>query len=101
MGPPPGMTAQSEETERKKDQVHLCAFFTILLLGLAVRLIYIFQPMRYHEAFSFTNDASKALSLALPNYSYPNNHLFHTLLVYRHLLVPLRGVFRIMLRTGE
>jgi hypothetical protein len=93
MGLSPGITAQSEETERKQNQIHLCAFFAILLLGLTVRLIYIFQPMRYDEAFSFTNYASTPLSLALSSYSYPNNHLFHTLLnprlgTLRHTSVP-------------
>ena len=76
------IASQLEETVTKEDKIHLLVLFIILLLGMAVRLTFLFQPMRYDEAFSFTHFASKPLSLGLSDYSFPNNHLFHTFLVH-------------------
>lgn len=72
---------------KNEDKIHLYTLFLILLLTIVVRSIYLFQPMRYDEAFTFTNYASKPLFLGLSNYSFPNNHLFHTLLVHMACLV--------------
>jgi 4-amino-4-deoxy-L-arabinose transferase-like glycosyltransferase len=52
------------------------------LLSVVPRLVYLSQPMRYDEALTFLQFASKPLSEGLSNYSQPNNHLFHTLLVH-------------------
>lgn len=64
------------------EKVHRYTLLLILLLGVAVRMVFLLQPMRYDEAFSFTHYAGKPLSLGLSDYSFPNNHLFHTLLVH-------------------
>jgi hypothetical protein len=66
----------------REDTMHLCALFMILLLAIVVRLFFLFQPMRYDEAATFTHYASKPLYFGLSNYSFPNNHLFHTFLVH-------------------
>ena len=60
-------------------QIFLIALFSA---GIVVRMSFLFQPIRHDEAFTFTNYASKPLVLALSNYSFPNNHLFHTFLVH-------------------
>ena len=53
-----------------------------LLAGaLLMRLLYIRQPIRHDEAYTYLYFASEPLGAALGDYSYPNNHLFHTLLV--------------------
>lgn len=70
------------EIVRKEERVHLFTLSIVLLLAVVSRLFFLFQPMRYDEAFTFTNYASKTLFIALSNYSYPNNHPFHTLLVH-------------------
>jgi 4-amino-4-deoxy-L-arabinose transferase-like glycosyltransferase len=70
------------ELVRKGNAIHLFALSAIFFLGVTVRLVFLFQPMRYDEAFSFTYYASKPLALGLSDYSYPNNHLFHTFLVH-------------------
>lgn len=67
---------------RHTDRLHFIALFTILVGGIAFRLFFLFQPIRHDEAFTFTNYASKPLILGLSNYSFPNNHLFHTLCVH-------------------
>ena len=55
---------------------------TELLVGaLLIRLLYIGQPIRHDEAYTFLYFASQPLGSALGDYSVPNNHVFHTLLV--------------------
>ena len=65
-----------------EDRLHVYTLAFILLLGIGLRIGFLFQPMRHDEAFTYTNYASKPLVLALSNYSFPNNHLFHTFLVH-------------------
>ena len=53
----------------------------ISLLALGVRLAFLEQPMRYDEALSFNEFASRPLYYGLSFYPEPNNHLLNTLLV--------------------
>lgn len=59
----------------------LFALGLITLIALALRLALINQPVQYDEAYTFIHYASKSLTTILANYSAPNNHIFHTLLV--------------------
>jgi hypothetical protein len=52
------------------------------LLALALRLTFLNQPMRYDEALSFNEFASRPLYYGLSFYPDPNNHLLNTLLVH-------------------
>jgi len=61
----------------------------IFTLGTAVRLVFIDVPIRYDEAFTFTQFARHPVAEFIGNYSFPNNHLLHTLLV--HASVSLFG----------
>ncbi len=54
----------------------------VLVVGALLRLVFLQQPMRYDEAFSFLYFVSQPLSIGLSDYSVPNNHLFHTLLAH-------------------
>jgi Dolichyl-phosphate-mannose-protein mannosyltransferase len=54
----------------------------ITLAGAVLRARYLSQPMRYDEAFTYLAYASRPLAKGLARYDYPNNHLFHTLLVH-------------------
>ena len=56
--------------------------FVVLAVGASLRLVFLQQPMRYDEAFSFLYFVSQPLSVGLSDYSLPNNHLFHTLLTH-------------------
>jgi 4-amino-4-deoxy-L-arabinose transferase-like glycosyltransferase len=67
-----------EEDGRK----HTIVFGLVLVAAVAVRLIFINQPIRYDEAHSFTYYSSRPVYVALSNYSSVNNHLFHTFLVH-------------------
>ena len=42
----------------------------------------LFQPIRYDEAATWIDYASQPLVKSLSDYRFPNNHLFHTLLVH-------------------
>ena len=67
---------------RAEDRPHLGVFFAIVVLAAALRLAFLFQPIRYDEAYTYNNFASGPLYIGLANYALPNNHLFHTLLVH-------------------
>lgn len=58
------------------------ALGALIAIGVASRLAHLRQPMRHDEAYTFLQYASAPLSSALSDYTYPNNHLFHTLLVW-------------------
>jgi len=52
------------------------------LFALLARIPYINDPMRHDEAYSFVVFAKLPLRLAVADYHFPNNHLFHTLLMH-------------------
>ena len=54
----------------------------VLAAAFVLRLYHIRQPMRHDEAYTFNGYASLPLADALSVYRDPNNHLFHTLLVW-------------------
>jgi 4-amino-4-deoxy-L-arabinose transferase-like glycosyltransferase len=53
----------------------------ITLIGFVLRLIDINKSIAYDEAYTFIHFASRAFKHILADYSAPNNHIFHTLLV--------------------
>lgn len=63
------------------DRRYLLALTGLTALALGVRLIYLSQPMRYDEAYTFLVFATRPLPVMISNYHVPNNHVFHTLLV--------------------
>lgn len=66
---------------KKENKTHLLLFFVIFLVGSLIRIYYLFQPIRYDEAATFMIFASPE-GAGLFTYFFPNNHVFHTLLVY-------------------
>ncbi|MFN7036959.1 MAG: glycosyltransferase family 39 protein [Bellilinea sp.] len=63
---------------------------SLLFLALIVRWLFVNVPMEHDEAYTFSVFAVQPLRLGLSDYHYPNNHLFHTLLV--HISYRLFGV---------
>jgi hypothetical protein len=61
---------------------HRAASLVVLASAIAIRLFHLPQPLRYDEAFTYLNYASHSLVDVLSDYSLPNNHVFHTLLVW-------------------
>jgi 4-amino-4-deoxy-L-arabinose transferase-like glycosyltransferase len=64
-------------TESRDDRV---AFLCILVIAIDIRLLYLRQPMRYDEAVTYLYFVRQPWADALSLYTYPNNHLFHTVL---------------------
>jgi 4-amino-4-deoxy-L-arabinose transferase-like glycosyltransferase len=56
-------------------------FVLILLLGFIFRAALLNEPVIYDEAFTYNYYAAKPVYVILSDYSYPNNQIFHTLLV--------------------
>ena len=73
--------ADVADSLRKESRIHLLLLAAVLVLALAVRLLFLFQPMRYDEAYTYTHFASTPIYLTVSNFSSTNNHIFHTLLV--------------------
>jgi len=53
----------------------------ITLVGMAMRLWKINEPIAYDEAYTFIYFATKPFKQILSDYSAPNNHILHTILV--------------------
>ena len=66
---------------RQDGVAYTVALLLILALAFALRGLHLRDPICYDEAFTFLVYASRPFSEALSDYSTPNNHLFHTLLV--------------------
>jgi hypothetical protein len=67
---------------REKEPVHILLLLGgITLVGLVLRVLVINRPIAYDEAYTFINFASRPFKHILADYSAPNNHIFHTILV--------------------
>jgi len=65
----------------KADVVHLALLSAVILVGAWLRASLLHKPIQYDEAYTYLYFASRPLPALLADYSAPNNHLFHTLLV--------------------
>lgn len=66
--------------ERDPASVYL-ALAAITLVGFALRILDINKFIAYDEAYTFIHFASRSFKHILADYSAPNNHIFHTILV--------------------
>ena len=67
---------------REKDPSYIYLILGgITLIGFVLRVIDINQSIAYDEAYTFIHFASRAFKHILADYSAPNNHIFHTILV--------------------
>lgn len=62
----------------------------VTLLAGGVRMVLLPLPLGHDEAYTFVGFASRSLPALVSDYSLPNNHIFHSLLV--HLSTGLLGV---------
>jgi len=66
----------------EKDTVYtLITLGVITLIGFYLRIIDLNQSIAYDEAYTFIHFASRPFKHILADYSAPNNHIFHTILV--------------------
>jgi hypothetical protein len=61
---------------------HYLVLLGIILCALALRAIYLSQPMRYDESLTFLRYASQPLGTVIASYEEPNNHILHSVLVH-------------------
>ncbi len=59
-----------------------CLAILIVAAGFGLRFAFLFQPMAYDEAYTYTNFARLSLPEAIGNYNSTNNHVLNTLLIY-------------------
>ena len=71
------------------DEVHLWSVFILMIIGAAMRIAYVAQPMHYMESLTYIAFSSRPLSVGLSYYTWPNNQLLNTLL--SHLSSSLLG----------
>jgi len=67
---------------REVSIIHRWLFIGILLLGIALRVLFINQPMRTDESLTYLQFASQSIFRVLADYAAPNNHIFHTTWVW-------------------
>lgn len=67
---------------REKDPFYIFVILGVLtVIGFVLRVVVINKPIAYDEAYTFINFASRPFKYILADYSAPNNHIFHTILV--------------------
>lgn len=66
---------------RSYDRRYLSALAFLTVLALFIRLLYLSQPMRYDESYTYLVFATRPLDFIISDYHVPNNHVLHTLLV--------------------
>ncbi len=64
-----------------EEKFHIICISLIFLSGVAIRLAFLNRPIMYDESFTFLEYAKNSFVNTISNYSYPNNHIFHTILV--------------------
>ncbi len=67
---------------RHDNRIHWIALIGVLLLAVGLRLFFLTQPMRGDEATTYVDYIAQPFFVAISSYNRPNNHLFHTVLVY-------------------
>lgn len=73
----------------REDRPYLRALAGVTLLGLAFRLPWLNEPLRYDEAVTFIYYALPPWYVAISNYTAANNHVLHTLFV--HVVAQIGG----------
>ncbi|MEJ2597848.1 MAG: glycosyltransferase family 39 protein [Anaerolineales bacterium] len=69
-------------THVERHRRYLLGLMAITVLGAWSRLMFLSLPIRYDEAYTFIAFAMHPLKFIISNYHLPNNHVFHTILVY-------------------
>jgi hypothetical protein len=67
---------------RAETALELAAVSSVFATGIVLRVWHLNRAVRYDEAWTYLNFASRPLLVGLSNYQAPNNHLLNTLLVH-------------------
>lgn len=66
----------------KETAVEIGVVFIVFVVGIVLRVRHLNRGVRYDEAWTYVEFASRPLIIGLSNYRAPNNHLLNTLLVH-------------------
>lgn len=80
----------------EENQPYTLALAIIILVGVLFRTVFLFQPMRWDESYTFLQFISRPLILGLSDSYNFNNHLLHTIMA--HLAFKFLGSEPWMLR---
>jgi hypothetical protein len=82
-------TGQAVQATRLKRPPAMLTLMLLVptLVGLGLRIAFLGQPIRYDEALTFNEFASRPLYYGLSFYPDPNNHLLNTLLMHVSFVV--------------
>lgn len=70
-----------KELLQQTSRSHARMVLFLLFVGIVLRALLLWEPITYDEAFTYTYYASRPLHVIVSDYSYPNNHILHTVLV--------------------
>ena len=76
------MTSERTPAEHSSRVGREPALIVIVAIGVALRAAWLFQPIRYDEAVTYLEFARAGVRHVVTSYDAPNNHVFHTLLVW-------------------
>ncbi|MCR4439444.1 MAG: glycosyltransferase family 39 protein [bacterium] len=65
-----------------RERLFIWTLVAFLLIGAAIRISFLFEPMSYDESATFVLHIDKPLRFALANYRHPGNHLLNTILAH-------------------
>jgi hypothetical protein len=65
---------------RNESSWHLLCLALIIAVGIVLRLLYLGEPPRNDESFTYVTFAGRSLVHVLTLYSTPNNHILHSVL---------------------
>ena len=79
----PGEFAQlwHDALPKRKDWPYTAAVLVLMAAAVLVRWLFLSYPMRYDESYTVVTFASRPWRNLISDYSLPNNHIFHTVLV--------------------
>lgn len=84
------------DLRRQTSRAHMRMLLLLIVVGAVLRAVLLWQPITYDEAFTYTYYASRPVHVIVSDYSYPNNHILHSVLV--HVITTLFGVGKVSLR---
>lgn len=68
-------------SEIKQNKFLYVTTFTVFVIGLLIRAYQLDKPIRYDESFTYLEYGRSYIGYISMNYSYPNNHILHSILV--------------------
>ena len=80
---------QIAEYGRKDGWIYRTGLCIVFLIGIIIRGMLLFNPIRSDEAYTYVDFSSKAFIHLISDYSAPNNHILHSILV--HIAVAIFG----------